>query len=154
MLAVFRGEVSRPVFLFSRAVVRDFYDVVIFRQKNQQGIFRYISRFQPQKSRLFQINRVLNWIEETGVYFSNCYPEETGNGVACLSQIAVGNSRKACPIRPFPRSNTPAKVLKPLFRETKTGLPYEEMASSSKTIASLVGCLCHTAGPVICRYEK
>ena len=47
ILAVFWGVVSRPVFLFFRDVVRDFYVVVIFRQKTQ-GIFRYISMFQPK----------------------------------------------------------------------------------------------------------
>ena len=58
ILAVFWGEVCRAVFIFFRDIVRGFYDVVIFSKKNQHGIFRYISTFQPKKWPLFQINRV------------------------------------------------------------------------------------------------
>ena len=38
-------------------------------------------------------------------------------------EMAGGTSRKADPIRPFPGSNTPAKVLKPPFSVFRTRLP-------------------------------
>ena len=60
IIALFWGEVSRPVFLFSMGVVRGFYDVVIFRRKHQRGIFRYILTFQPKKKPVYQINHARN----------------------------------------------------------------------------------------------
>ena len=38
-------------------------------------------------------------------------------------EMAGGTARKAGPIRPFPGSNTPAKVLKPPFSVFETCLP-------------------------------
>ena len=47
ILAVFWGEVSRPVFLFFRGVVRGFYDVVIFIQKKTRHFQIYIEPASP-----------------------------------------------------------------------------------------------------------
>ena len=63
ILAVFLGEVSRPVFLLSRGVVRDFRMYVVFLQSKNPTINR---RFQvyvdvsAEKIAPFQINRVRN----------------------------------------------------------------------------------------------
>ena len=128
ILAVFWGEVSRPIFLFFRGVVRGFYDVVIFRQKNQQGIFRYMSTFQPKKWLLSQICRVRNWIPGRGNWsvstiFQNAILKKRQTALHASRKMTGGTSRKAGPIRPLPCSNTPAKVLKARFPETTTGLP-------------------------------
>ena len=126
ILADFWGGVSRPVFLFFRGVVRGFHDVVIFRQIKTTRHFQiYIDvsaekmAFISDKSRP-KLNRE-NWSVST--IFRNAILKKRQTALNASRKMAGETSRKAGPIHPFPCSNTPAKVLKPRFPDTKTGLP-------------------------------
>ena len=132
LLADVWGEVSRPVFLLPRGVVWDFYDVVIFRQKYQHGLFTYnIYRRFSRKNRLifFQIaseteKRELECID----IFSNCYPEETANGAACLSQNKwlVGLDEKRARFACFPVQTRLRRCWDIDFQKPTSGSPWPE----------------------------
>ena len=122
---IFWEEVSRPVFLVSRGVVRDFHDVVIFIQK-KQGIFRYIPTFQPQKSSLFQINRVRNWIEETGGYRDIFKLLSWRNGKQRCMPLAkwlVGLQEKRARFARFPAQTRLRRCWNLDFQKPKPDLP-------------------------------
>ena len=80
ILTVFWGEVSRPVFR-SPGVSFEIFTILLVSDKKIRKAFSDIYRRFNRKNRLFFRG---NWSVST--IFSSCYPEETVNGVAYLSQ--------------------------------------------------------------------
>ena len=62
-----------------------------------------------------------NWSVST--FFQNAVLKKRQTALLASRKMAGGTPKKVGPIRPFSCSNTPAKVLKPRFPETQTGLP-------------------------------
>ena len=105
--------------------------VATFGEKKE--ISNYMSTFHP-KMGPFCLNKSrpklsvrTHWSVSTIV--QNDIPKKWPAALDASPEMGGGTSRKADPIRPFPASNTPAKVSKPPFSVFKTGLPKRDGVS-------------------------